>query len=256
MGLEYCYLFGLDINLDKYGLGTIKQPVLKNYIVQNVNIEMFYIPFIYVNMIIDKSENSDDVRKIVNKLGTFNFLIKTCLESKNISVLIAIQESLKFLYRTDNIRFGENANIIINDEIFINNDNFDILSTIIFEMIKIDKSKIKFDKDKKELSDIEKEFERRRKEHLERIGKAKNEDSLTILDLSNIVIHSGLFNYDEVLNMTIYQIKNSFEAITKKDSFDINMMHRVSPKFEVSKEKVEHWTEKIKIDKSSLSQID
>ena len=66
-------------------------------------------------------------------------------------------------------------------------------------------------------------------------------------------IHSGLFNYDEVINMTVYQIKNSFEVITKKDSFEINMMHRVSPKFDIGKEKFEHWTEKVKIGKSNLS---
>lgn len=256
MGLEYYYLFGLDIPLDRYKLGFIRQPRLKDYILKDINIEMFYIPFIYVDMIIDKSENSEEVKKLVDKLGVFNFLIKTCLESKNISVLVAIQESLKFLYDTDDVKFGENANIIIKDNVCVDNDNFDTLTTIIFEMLKIDKSKIKFEKDKKELSDIEKEFERRRKAHLERSGKKKKDDNLTILDIANITIHSGSFSYDEVFNMTIYQIKNSFEVITKKDSFDINMMHRVSPKFEASKDKLEHWTEKIKIDKSSLSQID
>ena len=253
MDFEYYYLFGVDIPLEDYKLGTIRQPKLKDYIINNINLEMFYVPFLYVDMIIGKSEDSDEIKNIVKELGTFNFLLKTCLESKNISVLIAIQESLKFLYNTDNVVFGDNADIVIDDIIHVDNSNFDTLITVILEILKIDRSSIKFEKEKKELTEIEKEFERRRKAHLERVGKNKKDDRLTILDLSNIIIHSGLFGYDEVFNMTIYQIKNSFEVITKKDSFEINMMHRVSPKFDVGKENFEHWTEKVKIGKSNLS---
>ena len=121
-------------------------------------------------------------------------------------------------------------------------------------MMKIDKSKLKFDKPKKkEMSEIEKEFERRRQKYLEVTNKKNKDEPLTLIDIANIVSHSGLFKYDDVLNMTIYQLKNSFDIINKKEAFDINMLHRVSPKFDMSKEKYEHWTEKIKLDKSTLS---
>ena len=93
MDFEYYYLFGVDIPLGDYKLGTRRQPKLKDYIINNINLEMFYVPFLYVDMIIGKSEDSDEIKNIVKELGTFNFLLKTCLESKNINVLIAIQES-------------------------------------------------------------------------------------------------------------------------------------------------------------------
>ena len=58
------------------------------------------------------------------------------------------------------------------DDIEINNSNFDILVDVVLEMMKIDKSKLKFDKPKKkEMSEIEKEFERRRKKYLEMTNK-------------------------------------------------------------------------------------
>ena len=46
MDFEYYYLFGVDIPLDNYKLGTIRQPKLKDYIINNINLEMFYVPFL------------------------------------------------------------------------------------------------------------------------------------------------------------------------------------------------------------------
>ena len=124
-------------------------------------------------------------------------------------------------------------------------------------MLKIDKSKLKFDKPiKKEMSALEKEFERRRKEHEKRLGKKNSDKNLTILDMANISIHTSNFKYDDILNMTLYQLKNSFDVLTKKDAYDVNTMYMVSPKFEFKDNKHEHWIEKIKIDKSTLSQND
>ena len=57
--------------------------------------------------------------------------------------------------------------------------------------------------------------------------------------------------------MTLYQLQNSFDVLTKKDAYDTNTMYLVSPKFEFKdNNKHEHWIEKIKIDKSALSQND
>ena len=98
---------------------------------------------------------------------------------------------------------------------------------------------------------IELEFERRRKEYEERVGK-KSDKSLTILDMINISIHSSNFTYNDMLDMTLYQVKNSFDVLTKKDTYETTVMYMVSPKFEI-KDKQEHWIEKIKVDKSTLS---
>ena len=177
-----------------------------------------------------------------------------CIQSNRIDILDSIKEHLEFLYDTD-VEIKEDFTIRVGD-FEINNSNFNVLCDVILEMLKIDKSKIKFDKPiKKEISAIEKEFERRRKEYEKRVGKKKNEKDLTILDMVNVLVHTSNFKYEDVLNLTLYQLKNSFDVITKKDAYDTTVMYMVSPKFEI-KDKQEHWIEKIKIDKSTLSQND
>ena len=253
MKYEYYYLFGLDIPLDKYRLGVIKQPKLIDYISKEIDIETFYLPFVMNDIIISQTDDKESLMKIKKTIGSLSFILMNCYQSKRFDVINSLIESLKILYDNENVKIDESLNILI-DDIEINNSNFDILVDVVLEMMKIDKSKLKFDKHKKkEMSDIEKEFERRRQKYLEMTNKKNKDEPLTLIDIANIVSHSGLFKYDDVLNMTIYQLKNSFDIINKKEAFDINMLHRVSPKFDMSKEKYEHWTEKIKLDKSTLS---
>ena len=187
-------------------------------------------------------------------MGDLTFLLINCLQSNRDDMLFAIKKSLEFLYDKE-VKITDNLTIQIG-EIEINNFNFKILCDAVLEMLRIDKSKLKFDKPiKKEMSEIEREFERRRREYEKRVGKKKNEKDLTILDMVNVLVHTSNFKYEDVLNLTLYQLKNSFDVITKKDAYDTTVMYMVSPKFEI-KDKQEHWIEKIKIDKSTLSQND
>lgn len=255
MKYEYHYLFGLDIPLNDYGLGVIKQPKLIDYISKGIDIETFYLPFVMNEIILSQSEleQRDEINKLKDRIGSLDFMIINCYQSKRFDVIDSLIQALKLLYNNDNIKITESLNLLV-DNIEINNSNFDILVNVVLEMMKVDKSKLKFDKPKKkEMSELEKEMERRRQKYLEMTNNKKKDEPLTLADLSNIVIHSGLFKYEDVLNMTVYQLKNSFDVLNKKEAFDINMLHRVSPKFDMSKEKYEHWTEKIKLDKSTLS---
>ena len=110
----------------------------------------------------------------------------------------------------------------------------------------------------KEMSDIELEFEKRRQKYLEMQKKQKDEkpEGYTILDIANIVIHFSGLSYNEVFSMTIYQLKNSFKILMKKDSYMTNLLHRISQKFDTSKDKFVHWTDEIKLDISSLNTKD
>lgn len=253
MKYEYYYLFGLDIPLDRYGLGVIKQPKLIDYISKEVDIETFYLPFIMSDILISQVDDKESLIKIKDRVGSLGFILVNCYQTKRFDIINSLIESLKLLYNNENVVIGESLNILI-DDVEINNHNFDILGNVVLEMMKIDKSKLKFDKPKKkEMSDIEKEFERRRQKYLEMTNKKDKNEPLTLVDIANVVVHSGTFKYEDVLNMTIYQLKNSFDIINKKEAFDINTLCRVSPKFDMSKEKYEHWTEKIKLDKSTLS---
>ena len=252
-GYEYYYLFGLDIPLEEYGLGRMKQPKIIDFLSKDIGIEDFFYPFVINDVLIGSSEDKDAVLKLKESLGDLTFLMVNCMQSGRTDLLESIKESLEFLY-DDKFDITDRLTIKVGD-VEITNSNFSILCEVILEMLKIDKSKLKFDKPiKKEMSAIEKEFERRRREYEKRLGKKEKDKNLTILDMANISIHTSNFKYDDILNMTLYQLKNSFDVLTKKDAYDTNTMYLVSPKFEFKdSNKHEHWIEKIKIDKSTLS---
>lgn len=255
MGFEYYYLFGLDIPLEKYGLGTIKQPKLIDYIRNESVVEMIYLPFVMNDIIINQSENSELLYELKDKMGSLTFMLMNCYQSKRFDIIASLNNSLSLLYEC-NPTINEDFSISIKDA-KINDSNFDMLCDLVLDISRIDKSKIKFDKiSKKEMTEIEKEFERRRKKYLEQSKGKKKEDDLSILDIANMIIHGTKFDYSDVLNMTIYQIKNTFNAMNSKESYEVGTLYKISPKFETGKEALGHWTEKIKIDKSSLSQID
>ena len=248
-GYEYYYLLGVDIPLEKYGLGLIKQPKIRDFLSKDIGMENFFYPFVMNDIIIGQSQDKESILKLKESLGDLTFLLINCVQGNRLDILDMIKDSLEFLYNKE-VEIKEDFTIKVGD-LNINNLNFSILCNVVLEMLKIDKSKIKFDKPVKELSDIEKEFERRRKEYEERVGK-KSDKSLTILDMINISIHSSNFTYNDMLDMTLYQVKNSFDVLTKKDTYETTVMYMVSPKFEI-KDKQEHWIEKIKVDKSTLS---
>ena len=250
-GYEYYYLFGLDIPLEKYGLGRIKQPKIIDFLSKDIGIDDFFYPFVINDILIGQSKDKDSILKLKESMGDLTFLIANCIQSGRVDMLESMKESLEFLYG-DTVSITDNFTVNIGN-IEITNFNFGILCNVVLEMLKIDKSKLKFDKPiKKEMSALEKEFERRRKEHEKRLGKKNSDKNLTILDMANISIHTSNFKYDDILNMTLYQLKNSFDVLTKKDAYDTTVMYMVSPKFEI-KDKQEHWIEKIKINKSTLS---
>lgn len=254
-GYEYYYLFGLDIPLDRYKLGTIKQPKIKDYLSKDISIEGFFYPFVMNDILANQSQDKDTILKLKESMGELTFLLMNCIKGNRLDILQSIKESLQFLYNTSNVVINENLTIEI-DGIKIDNSNFNILCKIVLEMLKIDKSKMKFEKvKKKEMSEIELEFERRRKAYEERVGKKAKDKGITILDMANTVIHSSNFKYEDILNMTAYQLKNSFEVIRHKDLYDTTILYSASPKFEF-KDKQEHWIEKIKVDKSTLNQND
>ncbi|MGL5191668.1 MAG: hypothetical protein ACRC7S_18665 [Cetobacterium sp.] len=255
MGLEYYYLFGLDIPLDRHNLGVIKQPKLIDYINNKSEVEMFYLPFVMNDIIINQSEDNEVLNELKKKIGSLTFMLMNCYQSSRFDVLMSLINSLSLLYRCES-KINEDFSISVGD-VRIDDSNFDILSDLVLEMSKIDKSKIKFNKvSKKEMTEIEKEFERRRKKYLEQSKNKKRDNELNILDISNIIIHGTKFSYEDVLNMTVYQIKNTFNAMNSKEGYEVGTLYRVSPKFEANKESLNHWSEKVKIDKSGLSQID
>lgn len=252
-GYEYYYLLGLDITLKEYGLGTIKQPKIKDFLSKDISMDNFYLPFIMNDIILGQSKDKDAILDMRKSLGDLTFLLVNCIQFNRLDIMSSLKNHLMLLYQVDDVEITSDL-IIKVDDCEINNSNFNILCNVILEMLGIDKSKMDFNKPvKKEMTALEKEFERRRLEYEKRVGKNKKNKNLTTLDMINIVIHSSNFKYEDMLNMTLYQLKNSFDVLIKKDTYDTSVMYMVSPKFDI-KDKQEHWIEKIKIDKSTLSQ--
>lgn len=253
IGFEYYYLSGKDIPLDNYKLGSIKQLTLNDFIDANIDINEFIQPFVLnKKVMLNKSDSIDQILQNVGDL-TFLFLYEQLTEY---SIINNLKKSLSMIYKTDNIYVSsEKLSIVIDGNWIIDDNNFNILSTVICEMMGIDIEDTPQVKPKTEMSEIEKEFERRRQKYLQmqKAKEPKKTDGYTILDIANVVVHFSGWTYNEVFNMTIYQLKNSFKALAKKDSYMVNLLHRVSQKFDTSKEKFVHWTDDIKLDISSLS---
>lgn len=258
IGFEYYYLSGKDIVLSKYDLGSIRQLTLNNFIELGIDINDFVQPFLLnKNIMLNKNK---DVDKLLNELKdlSFLFLYEQLTKKPIISFLL---KSLSIIYKSTNLYVDKDSIAIIiesgidNKTYTINDDNFEMLSTVVCEMMGIDRTEIVNIEPPKEMTDIELEFERRRKkyEEMQKGKKAKKTEGYTLLDIANIIIHSSGLTYDEVFNMTIYQLKNSFRVLIRKDNYMVNLLHRISQKFDTSKEKFVHWTDEIKLEVSSLN---
>ena len=256
IGFEYYYLSGKNIPLHKYNLGVIKQLTLNDFIDGDIEINEFIQPFILnKKIILNKNESVDKVLQDVKDLS-FLFLYEKLTGHSVMNTLI---KTLSMIYDTNKIYISKKRLAIIveknNDSWIIDDDNFHFLTTIVCEMMGIDKDDVQQLKPQTEMSDIEKEFERRRQKYMQMQDskKPKKSEGYTILDIANIVIHFSGLTYNEVFSMTIYQLKNSFKILSKKDNYTVNLLHRISQKFDTSKEKFVHWTDDIRLDISSLS---
>lgn len=243
---EYCYLFGLDISLESYKLGTIKQPKIIDFIKNNIDIENFYFPFIMPDILLNNLNNKEDIIKIKSEIGSLNFLIFSCNESKRFDVLDSLKESVSLLYgcRVDIV----NGSICLDNGIIIDNSNFDVLCNIILEMMMVERpkpEKAKTYKNKHLQATWDKLQKYRKKEA------QKNETK--ILDIMNLLIHmNGNYDYERVLNMTLYQILNSYIALLKKDNYSEFLSYKTSGQFKLEKEQ-KHWITDIKVKKSTYS---
>ena len=262
--LEYFYLSGLPINLEKEGLGIVHQPRVKDFVLSGIDISSFSHPFILSkDMIADRNEGVDDA---LSKLGRLKFLMvydelteATRKLTGQSGIIDLLKQALKMLYKTDDITvISTISTIIVGGNVLINDESFETLSTLIIEMLRIDIEEMrkKIEKERKDKLEEEtdpwlKLFNEREKEYNEQTKKDKKEFS--ILDVINIVVHGQEpVDYDRAFNYTVYQLKNTYETLIKKENFNINLLHRISPNFQVSDE-LKLWEEKTHIAKSSLN---
>lgn len=259
--LEFYYMSGKPIDLRHLGLGVVYQPKLRDFIDNKIDISFFSQPFLFDKEII--SNKKDGVDELVKDLGKLGFLIiyselATLEQDENILDLLV--KSLKFIYKTDDIIVAKTiCKIIIDGSIIIGDSELQLISDIVIEMLRVDKEEIikKIQEKNKEAERdaLDDEFERRAKAHAERLRKKNNSKDFSLMDIVNVVVHSQAnIDYDRVFDMTLYQLKNSYETLIKKEMFTINLMHRISPNFKPSEE-LKLWEENAHIVKSNLNQI-
>lgn len=239
MNLETYYLMGLPIPL-QYKLGTIYPPTIKYMLENNVSYDDFLKPFLIRVDILEKPNDSiKDLDLLFSKVGDTNSLINLLVDS------------LKIIYKTENIRIHEEICIItIDDKFMIHRDNYTYLADIVLEMMYVTRVKPSKKETKYKNKQLQETWEKLQKYR----EKEKKKKELKLVDILNMLIHVNQdFNYDKVLNLTYYQVMNSYITLSKKEGYNEYMMYKTSGQFEMGKD-LKHWSLETKVKKSAYSE--
>ena len=213
-------LFGGNIKLNGL-LGEIVQPKLKDFIEHDIAINDFISPFY---LIVSAYVENGGIDKPLLSLIAIN--IQLSRDGRD-TILDNFLVSLSMLYKgfkLEMLEFEDSIVIAIkeSDEIkyLIDDDNFIDLSEAVMDMFKNKKKKEDADLDLLDAPpEIIEKIKKGRKEFRAKQREKKN--NLEFFDMCNELIHiNNEYNYDKVLNMTIWQIKNSYSILTVKNAQD------------------------------------
>ena len=245
-------LFGLPIEIKD--MGIVYQPRLKDFIDKDFDIQKFIRAFnIKADLVFEDASNLKNFDVFVYQLS-----LKLPKDKLLITELI---ESLKLLYRTDKVELTMLDNkdihsicisieVIENNEpkvYYINRDNYDDFAKIILILLDLGNNTTDVELSE-ELSEIDlkiaqrkKEFEKKKAEREAKLNKEVKEE-ITLYDLVNYIIHTdnSQFNYQNVLDMTIYQIKNTFNMYRQKENYNLFMRYKTSGQFKLD-DNISHW---------------
>lgn len=209
--LEYFYFFGEDIPLHKYKLGIIHQPTLLELLNEEINISEFVYPFYMAESITKEGKAPiDNILFLLMQLDTLT-------QNNESKLLERLRKSLKLMYQTDNIEMKTSIGaIIINDDIVIDEDNFQVLSKIVLEMTM---TEVKLEKKKDKVQEKLIEEMERRKKKFEKEYKVKSE--MDYVDMFNLIIHMlPDVDYSRLKSWTIYQVKNTYKTLTERYNYE------------------------------------
>lgn len=222
-----------EIDLQNDGLGIIKLLKTKEIIkLGEDGLNNLLTPFLY-----ECNLEIDDVK-------FFDFLFLEDEQMKK--VLDNLINSLKYIYKTDLIQVLQNI-IIINSQIILHRDNFDVLCKTIREMffIKPEKKEDKKIEVKEENKAILEEYLRLEQEHQKEMEEQNKKNQKTLHQLVTIVASQRLWDYDKVLNMTYYRLINSIMSIFEIDNYQTFMQYATSGNFDIKNKNIKHWTDTV-----------
>lgn len=245
-----------EIDLTEYKLGKIKFLTVKEIIKYGEDkIKELLLPFLYklldetnepllFEMLLLDSEMYGKMIKFLKIFYKTEHVEMICDENKNLKLMVISNEINNLIL--------ENPNKIENiqkDIVIIDKNNFQKISEVICTSFFLFKPKSK-NKEKnvfqvreenksvlEEYLELEKQHE---KEEQERIK--KNEKNLH--QIITIIASQCLWDYEKVLNMTYYQLWNSYISGFQKEQYKEYLQYKTSPKFEI-KDNQKHWTEVI-----------
>lgn len=225
--LENYLISGLPINLGS--LGIITQPKIRDIISNNIELNSLLEPFLISPELVGIKKDNP----LFNEIKTFDLFFVEDMKIREHLLLELLINSLKIIYSVelDNIKL-EDYSIIIDDKYIINRDNFDILQEVILSMFNQElptPTKPQQYKSEAHRRVIEK-MNRKREE-------ARRRKELHLCDFINIVTHvNGYIGYDKVLDMTYFQLLNSYSTLLNINNYGEFLMYYTSPKFEVKEE--------------------
>lgn len=231
-------LFALPIDIPN--MGTIYQPKLRDFVERDFDYSRFKMVFS-----LKKETVLDDTMDGYDAIKDFDIIFIYNLTEDLIT-------SLKILYKTNDIKvdFKQNLDSIkiiikVNDNVYyLDRNNFEQFANRVLILL-YSGNNIAEEEVKEELDEIELKMLRKRREFERKKNKAKKEksedDGDTIYDIANYIIHvDSKYNYETILDLTIYQLINSYRLYHQKENHDIFVAYKTSGQFKID-EKIEHW---------------
>lgn len=221
---------------------VIRQPRVRELLKYEIDVDELVQPFF---AFIDLWDVDDEIKSKHKNLDLIFSDHIICQKEGviNNSMLTAMITALRLLCGSNEIEYDMfNRYIKINGIEKINRDNFDEIQSYILSIFyakKPKQQKIKGDKKQKD-----KVLEMQRKLALHRKKK-----KLLLPDIVKVVKNGrGLLGYENILDMTYWQLMDNYSDILKVDAYKTYMDYKLSSKYELKEDKFKHWTEEIKIE--------
>lgn len=231
---------GKNIDLKKYNLGIIRQPKVDDFM-NELDMIDFLKPFYLVR--------SWDVNGIFkDKEVPFTFFL--VVSSENAEILETLMVSLKLLYDTDEVNFIDVGNdeykiIIQKDDkpfAFIDDSNFNHLCKVILKILYYDEPVADKEDDIQGDEELIKIVKQKEKEYEE---KQRDKNTIHFEEIVRRVIHMKRCNYEDIKNLTIWQLQDTYKSYLFMDNEMLNWQFASSGNFKVNK--IKKWQDETKI---------
>lgn len=245
------YITGQPLNLKKYILGQIKQPII-DYFMYDYDFIDFIKPY-YMGITLSYDKLCEE-----NKFY-FNYFLQVMNESR--IIMNSFYRGLTLLYDTSLEDMGlfkdEEGNIILridekgtrkenepgNALAFISDDNFLVLCEVVLEMCLFEKPQ-----KEREIKGDPKLVERFKEQRKKYLQNKKNEDGVLFENMvREIMYFKNIHSYDEIKDKTVWWLRDSYSVETLRQS-EVKQWQMVSGG-KLSPKKIKSWQKITKLKK-------